>query len=501
LIKWMIEVTHNSELQKYKRLPYIVCTISEILKVKDVVGAKNITNTDQVDAAGNENNDELIVVKAMSRLTCMLPNSGLIKSGILKVGDLVAMSRDGLKLVELLPSEYDPRVKVMELINQPNQQFCDIGGLDDQIQEMIEAVVYPITHKEYFEAFRVDPPKGVLMYGPPGTGKTLLARALASNGKCTFLKLSGTALLQRYVGEGAKMVREAFRLAKEKAPTVLFIDEIDAIGSKRHNSDYGSDHEVHRTMLELLTQMDGFKVNENIRVIAATNRPDVLDPALTRSGRFDRKVELPLPNEKARIQIMQIYAQKMNVSRNVNFEELARCTDDFNGAQCKAVVTEAGMIALRENKVQITHEHFLAAILEITDVESNVQLPRLELPKFDGDVARFHEFWGQFEMSATKLAYLRGCLTGAGLSASNQDYELALRRLKERFDQPMVAIREQILRLVNLFMTKNKLSTICDEFHKKVCAMTTLGKDPQTNNLSVAEVMIALCQEQLPGAV
>ncbi|KAL1230181.1 26S proteasome regulatory subunit 6A-B [Trichinella pseudospiralis] len=170
------------------------------------------------------------------------------------------MSRDGLKLVELLPSEYDPRVKVMELINQPNQQFCDIGGLDDQIQEMIEAVVYPITHKEYFEAFRVDPPKGVLMYGPPGTGKTLLARALASNGKCTFLKLSGTALLQRYVGEGAKMVREAFRLAKEKAPTVLFIDEIDAIGSKRHNSDYGSDHEVHRTMLELLTQMDGFKI-------------------------------------------------------------------------------------------------------------------------------------------------------------------------------------------------------------------------------------------------
>ncbi|KRY81893.1 hypothetical protein T4D_326 [Trichinella pseudospiralis] len=138
---------------------------------------------------------------------------------------------------------------------------------------------------------------------------------------------------------------------------------------------------------------------------------------------------------------------------------------------------------------------------KITDVESNVQLPRLELPKFDGDVTRFHEFWGQFEMSATKLAYLRGCLTGAGLSASNQDYELALRRLKERFDQPMVAIREQILRLVNLFMTKNKLSTICDEFHKKVCAMTTLGKDPQTNNLSVAEVMIALCQEQLPGAV
>ncbi|KRZ67627.1 26S protease regulatory subunit 6A [Trichinella papuae] len=355
----------ESELQQYKRLPFIVCTVSEILKANEVIGAEHITNTDKVDAAGEQNHDELIVVKAFSRLTLLLPNSGLIKPGILKVGDLVAISRDELKLVELLPSEYDPRIKGMELINQPNQQFCDIGGLDDQIQEMIEAVIYPITHKEYFEAFRVQPPKGVLMYGPPGTGKTLLARALASSAKCTFLKLSGTALLQRKIGEGAKMVREAFRLAKEKAPTVLFIDEIDSIGSKRHNSDSGSDREVHRTMLELLTQMDGFKVNENIRVIAATNRPDVLDPALTRSGRFDRKVELPLPNEKARLQIMQIYAQKMNVSPKVNFEELARCTDDFNGAQCKAVVTEAGMVALRENKVQITHEHFLAAILEV----------------------------------------------------------------------------------------------------------------------------------------
>ncbi|XP_003377261.1 26S protease regulatory subunit 6A [Trichinella spiralis] len=331
----------QSELQKYKRLPFIVCTISEILKVKEVVGAKNITNTDKVDVAGKQNQVELIVINALTRLKYLLPNSGLIQPGVFKVGDLAAISRDGLKLVDLLPSEYDPRIKGMEVINQPNQQFCDIGGLDNQIQEMIEAVIYPITHKEYFEAFRVQPPKGVLMYGPPGTGKTLLARALASNAKCTFLKLSGTVLLQRYIGEGGKMVREAFRLAKEKAPTVLFIDEIDSIGSKRRNSERGSDHEVHRTMLELLTQMDGFKVNENIRVIAATNRPDVLDPALTRSGRFDRKVELPLPNEKARVQIMQIHAQKMNVSPKVNFEELARCTNDFNGAQCKAVVTEA----------------------------------------------------------------------------------------------------------------------------------------------------------------
>ncbi|KRY92273.1 26S protease regulatory subunit 6A -like protein [Trichinella pseudospiralis] len=158
----------KSELEKYKRLPYVVCTISEILKAKDVVGAKSITNTAKVDAGDKQNDDELIVVKVPPRLTYMLPNSGLIKPGVLKVGDLAALSRDRLQLIELLPSEYDPRVKGMEVINQPNEQFCDIGGLDDQIQEMIEAVIYPITHKEYFETFRVQPPKGVLMYGPPG---------------------------------------------------------------------------------------------------------------------------------------------------------------------------------------------------------------------------------------------------------------------------------------------------------------------------------------------
>jgi len=201
--------------------------------------------------------------------------------------------------------------------------------------------VLPITHKEKFLNLGIQPPKGVLMYGPPGTGKTLLARACATQTKSTFLKLSGPQLVNKYVGEGAKLVRDTFALAKEKAPAIIFIDELDAIGRNRFKSTKGDgDQEVQRTMLELLNQLDGFNSTYDIKVIAATNRVDILDPALLRSGRFDRKIELPHPNEEARVRIMQIHSRKMK-TLNVNFEELSRSTDDFNGAQCKAVCIEA----------------------------------------------------------------------------------------------------------------------------------------------------------------
>ena len=191
-----------------------------------------------------------------------------------------------------------------------------------------------MTHKERFQKLGIRPPKGLLMHGPPGTGKTLMARACAAATNATFLKLAGTQLVQMYIGDGAKMVRDAFELAREKAPTIIFIDELDAVGTKRGAGE-NEGREVHRTMLELLNQLDGFTQNDDIKVIAATNRPDVLDPALLRSGRLDRKIELPLPNEESRGRIMQIHSRKMNVSPDVNFDELARSTDDFNGAQCK----------------------------------------------------------------------------------------------------------------------------------------------------------------------
>merc|ERR1719498_1722445 len=207
----------------------------------------------------------------------------------------------------------------------PTEEFNDVGGLDTQIQELVEAIVLPMTHKERFENIGIKPPKGALMYGPPGTGKTLMARACAARTNACFLKLAGPQLVQMFIGDGAKLVRDAFALAKEKAPAIIFIDELDAIGTKRFDSEKAGDREVQRTMLELLNQLDGFMPNDEIKVIAATNRIDILDPALLRSGRLDRKIEFPHPNEDARAQIMEIHARKMNVNNGVNFEELARC--------------------------------------------------------------------------------------------------------------------------------------------------------------------------------
>jgi len=253
----------------------------------------------------------------------------------------------------------------MEVDERPTEQYSDVGGLDKQITELIEAVVLPMSHKERFTNLGIQPPKGVLLYGPPGTGKTLLARACAAQTKSTFLKLAGPQLVQMFIGDGAKLVRDAFALAKEKAPAIIFIDELDAIGTKRFDSEKAGDREVQRTMLELLNQLDGFSSSADIKVIAATNRVDILDPALLRSGRLDRKIEFPMPNEEARARIMQIHTRKMTVSPDVNFDELARSTDDFNGAQCKAVVVESGMIALRREATYVTHEDFMDAILEV----------------------------------------------------------------------------------------------------------------------------------------
>lgn len=219
---------------------------------------------------------------------------------------------------------------------------------------------------------------GALMYGPPGTGKTLLARACAAQTDATFLKLAGPQLVQMFIGDGAKLVRDCFALAKEKAPSIIFIDELDAVGTKRFDSDKSGDREVQRTMLELLNQLDGFASDDRVKVLAATNRVDVLDPALLRSGRLDRKIEFPLPNEEARAQILRIHSRKMTVDELVNWQELARSTDEFGGAQLKAVCVEAGMIALRKGQTKINHEHYVDAIAE-------VQAKKKETGKFCSD--------------------------------------------------------------------------------------------------------------------
>lgn len=215
------------------------------------------------------------------------------------------------------------------------------------------------------------------MYGPPGTGKTLLARACAAQTDATFLKLAGPQLVQMFIGDGAKLVRDCFALAKEKAPSIIFIDELDAVGTKRFDSEKSGDREVQRTMLELLNQLDGFASDERIKVLAATNRVDVLDPALLRSGRLDRKIEFPLPNEEARAQILRIHSRKMTVDDGVNWAELARSTDEFGGAMLKAVCVEAGMIALRTGQRKISHEHYVDAIAEVQAKKKDVSILQL----------------------------------------------------------------------------------------------------------------------------
>ncbi|KAK0426696.1 hypothetical protein QR680_009851 [Steinernema hermaphroditum] len=349
----------KASIQVNKTLPYLVSNVVELLELEELQEEEG-ANVD-LDA----HKTKCAVIKTSTRATYFLPVVGLVDPKELKPGDLVGVNKDSYLVLEKLPAEYDSRVKAMEVDERPTEQYSDIGGCDKQIQELIEAVVLPMTHRERFVNLGIHPPKGVLMYGPPGTGKTMMARAVAAQTKSTFLKLAGPQLVQMFIGDGAKLVRDAFALAKEKAPAIIFIDELDAIGTKRFDSEKAGDREVQRTMLELLNQLDGFQPNDEIKVIAATNRVDVLDPALLRSGRLDRKIELPHPNVEARARIMQIHSRKMNVHKDVNFEELARCTDDFNGAQCKAVCVESGMIALRRDATEVLHEDFMDAILEV----------------------------------------------------------------------------------------------------------------------------------------
>lgn len=353
---------NNEKIKLNKQLPYLVGNIVEIF---DADPADVQEEGSSMDADAQTNQGKSAVIKTSTRQTVFLPVPGLVDIKKLKPGDLVGVNKDSYLILDTLPPEYDSRVKAMEVDEKPTEEYSDIGGLDKQIQELVEAIVLPMTHKERFDALGVKPPKGVLLYGSPGTGKTLLARACAAQTNSCYLKLAGPQLVQMFIGDGAKLVRDAFALAKEKAPAIIFIDELDAIGTKRFDSDLSGDREVQRTMLELLNQLDGFTSDVSVKVIAATNRIDILDPALLRSGRLDRKIEFPLPNEEARVRILQIHSRKMNVSPDVNFEELSRITNDFNGAQLKAVCVEAGMIALRREGTVINHEDFVEGVSEV----------------------------------------------------------------------------------------------------------------------------------------
>ncbi|GAA49174.1 26S proteasome regulatory subunit T2 [Clonorchis sinensis] len=284
-----------------------------------------------------------------------------VDKGILEPGCSVLLNYKVHAVVGVLTDEVDPMVTVMKLEKAPQETYADIGGLEAQIQEIKESVELPLTHPELYEEMGIKPPKGVILYGAPGTGKTLLAKAVANQTSATFLRVVGSELIQKFLGDGPKLVRELFRLAEENAPSIVFIDEIDAVGIKRYESNSGGEREIQRTMLELLNQLDGFDSRGDVKVIMATNRIETLDPALIRPGRIDRKIEFPLPDEKTKRRIFNIHTSRMTLAEDVNLEEYVTSKDELSGADIKAICTEAGLLALRERRMKVTHEDFKKA--------------------------------------------------------------------------------------------------------------------------------------------
>ena len=292
----------------------------------------------------------------------------------------VALRNDSYTLHKILPNKVDPLVSLMMVEKVPDSTYEMVGGLQKQIKEIKEVIELPVKHPELFDALGIQQPKGVLLYGPPGTGKTLLARAVAHHTECTFIRVSGSELVQKFIGEGSRMVRELFVMATEHAPSIIFMDEIDSIGSSRIESGSGGgDSEVQRTMLVLLNQLDGFEATKNIKVIMATNRIDILDSALLRPCRIDRKIEFPPPNEEARLDILKIHSRKMNLTRGINLRKIAETMPGSSGAEVKGVCTEAGMYALRERRVHVTQEDFEMAVAKIMqkDSEKNMSIKKL----------------------------------------------------------------------------------------------------------------------------
>ena len=274
--------------------------------------------------------------------------------------DRVAVN-NSLSIVKKLEKETDVRARVMQVEHSPDVSYEDIGGLQDQMQEVRETVEMPLEHPEMFEDVGIHPPSGVLLYGPPDTGKTMLAKAVANETDATFIKMAGSELVHKFIGEGAKLVRDLFEVARENQPAVIFIDEIDAIASKRTDSKTSGDAEVQRTMMQLLSEMDGFDERGEVRIIAATNRFDMLDPAILRPGRFDRLIEVPKPGTAGREIIFQIHTRKMNLAESIDFAQLAEMVEEASGADIKAICTEAGMFAIRDDRTTVTNADFLEA--------------------------------------------------------------------------------------------------------------------------------------------
>ncbi|MAH08708.1 MAG: proteasome-activating nucleotidase [Euryarchaeota archaeon] len=330
----------DDEVRSLKSPPLIVGHLEDIL--------------DQERGIVRSSNGTVFQVALNQRLT---PN-------VLKPGVRVALNQDTLAVIEVLHDAWDPMVSGAEMIERPDIDYDSVAGLEEQKQYVREAIELPLNSPELFEKVGVEPPKGILLVGPPGCGKTLLAKAVANHTDATFIRMVGSELAQKYIGEGGRMVRELFSLAKEKAPSIIFLDEIDAIGAKRLDGSTSGDREVQRTLMQLLAELDGFDVLENVKIIAATNRPDILDEALLRPGRFDRVIEIPIPDEVGRKAIFKLNIDKMS-TKKIQLKQIVDKTNGFSGAEIKATCVEAGMIAIRQGRGYITQTDFMDSIKRI----------------------------------------------------------------------------------------------------------------------------------------
>lgn len=332
----------KNELDRLKSPPLIVCDVVSVLGEKAII------------RLSNNNKFYVNIIKEMQ--------------GKVKAGDRVFAEQKFLNIVERLEESKKYGVESFLSVVKPNVGWREIGGLSDQINEIREVVELPLKNKKIFERVGIVPPKGVLLYGPPGSGKTLLAKAVASSTKASFIEIVGSELVQKFIGEGAKLVKDIFKLAKEKAPCIIFIDEIDAIAAERLDVGTSGEREVQRTFMQLLAELDGFKPTREVKVICATNRIDILDPAILRPGRMDRVIEIPLPDKNSRKEIFRIHTKNMNL-KNVDFNRLLDVTDGFSGSEIRSVCTEAGYFAIREKRFYILEDDFVQAINKIMSFE------------------------------------------------------------------------------------------------------------------------------------